>query len=194
MAFPAEEISAMISGYDQERRLGINVNRASGLIHHLASGYPCFASRMRLLVGEAMADTGQAADEAWSSVGLHAAAKAIAEETNGIFGSMDEKLSLYPDLKGEVQTMASNRRVSADPAYGPWKLGRMLGFLKNGNGRMALFNLIMEARHAGSYLSNPFSKPALSSFDIRVFINGGILDMDLAIEKLAECCANKFSE
>jgi hypothetical protein len=194
MAFSAEEISTMISDYDQERGLGIDVHHVSELIFQLTSGYPYLVSRMCQLADKAMVGSRKPANEAWSSEGLYEVAKAIAEEKNDLFESLDSKLLLYPDLREIIQDIIFDCKVAVDPSYEPWKVGHMLGFLKNSGGNIALFNLILEARYANSYLAKKRSNQKLSSFDKSVFVNGGVLDMDLVIEKFAEYYTDYFSE
>jgi hypothetical protein len=194
MSFSSEEISTMLSDYDRERGIGMDVEHVSDILRQLTSGYPYMVSRMCLLVDRAIKSSDANPLDAWSDSGLYAAAKTLSEETNNLFESLDDKIRQFPELKQKIQDIVFNRTVPISTDYEPWVVGSMLGFLKNKDGNMALSNRILESRFANNFLAEQSIKAVYPAADKSLFISEGVLDMDLVIGKFAEYYTDYYSD
>lgn len=72
MSFSTEDISGMLSDYENDFHMGMDIARMSGLIYEYTSGYPFLVSRICKLIDERIAGTDRFPDKssAWTKEGF----------------------------------------------------------------------------------------------------------------------------
>ncbi len=87
MSFSAEDISGMLSQYEEDYHTGMNIEKISELIYEYTSGYPFLVSRLCKLMDEKLAGTGSfKKNTVWTRAGVLEAVKRLLYERNSNWG------------------------------------------------------------------------------------------------------------
>jgi hypothetical protein len=191
MSLSQSEISSMLKEYEDDHGTGMDVGFICGELHHLTSGYPFLVSRMCKIIDEAVA-AGQfpSPESAWTQAGLDYASKSLTNEKNTLFDDMVKKLSDFPELKAMLQDIIFSRiEYPFHTGEEHVDIGSTFGFIKNGNGKVAISNLIFERYLFKLFLAEDKFSNRLARTDFAnssQFIVNGMLQMDLVMERFLE--------
>ncbi|MEY8328901.1 ATP-binding protein [Lachnospiraceae bacterium 48-33] len=87
MSFSAEDISGMLSQYEEDYHTGMNIEKISELIYEYTSGYSFLVSRLCKLMDEKLAGTGSfKKNTVWTRAGVLEAVKRLLYERNSNWG------------------------------------------------------------------------------------------------------------
>ncbi len=193
MSFTQYDIEGMLTEYEIDNHVGMNVKEMAGLIYTATSGYPYLVSAFCKLIDEDISGTGSYTGKsaAWTRSGFLEAERMLLAEKNTLFDSLIGKLIDYPELNTMLKTLLF---TGADITYNADEpsldMATMFGFIRNQNGIVRISNRIFEMRLYNFYLSasdrqNPEIYKA-SQRDKSQFISNGHLNMRLILEKFTE--------
>ncbi len=190
MSFSAEDISGMLSDYENDFHMGMDIARMSGLIYEYTSGYPFLVSRICKLIDERIAGTDRFPDKssAWTKEGFLEAIRILLAEKNTLFESLAGKLNDYPELKEMLALLLfQGQSIMYNPDNMAIDVAFMFGFVKIKNECVVVANRIFETRLYNMFLSlsemrgNETYRAALQ--DRNQFIEEGHLNMELILER-----------
>ncbi len=123
----------------------------------------------------------------WTKTTILDAVKQLLNEQNTLFDDMGKKLSDSKELDSMIRLILFNgKKIPYSPDEHAINLGTMFGYLKNEDGLVAVSNRIFETRLYNRCLSENITENKLAdtaSLGRNQFITGGILNMDLIMEK-----------
>lgn len=193
MSFSAEDIAGMLTQYEKENKVGMDIGEISGLIYDYTSGYPFLVSRLCKSLDEKMDGISECKEkeEVWTRAGVLEAVKILVSEKNTLFESLIGKLNGYPGLKVLIYQLLFQGQFiicnSDDPAI---NMLLMFGFAKEMNGTVQIANRIFEIRLYNYFLTlteiqnGEICKRAIQ--DKKRFIQGGQLNMEHILERFVE--------
>ena len=189
MDFSVNQIAAMLEEYEEDYHTGMDTQTVAEEIYAYTSGYPVLVSSICKYIDEKLFDESGCAEEsaAWSAAGVAEAVKNILKESTPLFQSMIKQLDIYKDLNDMIENILyQGRRIPFEIDVKPINIGVMFGFLKEGNGQVAIANRIFEMK----LLNTLITKEALKSesyrsaqSDMNQFVEGGRLNMTRLLEK-----------
>jgi hypothetical protein len=189
MSFSVEEIMGMITEYESDNHTGMDVTAMAKLIYDYTSGYPFLVSRICKLIDERIVGSEEYPNKksAWTKEGFLEAIKLLLVEKNTLFESLTGKLLDYPELKELIYSLLmKGERISYNSYNDAIDVATMLGFVKNNDGVLAIANRIFEIQFYNLFLSEEEVTSKIfsaGSMDKNQFIQNGILNMDLVLEK-----------
>lgn len=193
MSFCIEDIRGMLSQYETDHHIGMNVEEISRLLYDYTSGYPFLVSRLCKLMDEKIAGTENFADKksVWTKAGLTEAVKRLLSEKNTLFESLLAKLNDYPEMKDMLylllfqgQTISYN---ADDPAT---DMLLMFGFIRVERETVYIANRVFETRLYNYFLTLPEVQNGdmyrLALRNKNQFMRNGQLDMGRILGKFVE--------
>ncbi len=192
MSFSAEDITGMLSEYEEDYHTGMNVAEISGLIYDYTSGYPVLVSNICKLVDEeiAGAEDYPTRSDAWTKDGILEAEKRILADRIPLFESMINKLEDDEKLCRLLFSLLFNgQNIPYNPYDASIHSAVIYGFLKNKEGIAAVANRTFETMLCDWFLSQEITESDISkagALEKNQFIQSGHLDMELILRKFAE--------
>ncbi|MCD8010875.1 MAG: AAA-like domain-containing protein [Lachnospiraceae bacterium] len=189
MSFSAKEIAGMLQEYENDYATGMDIPMISELIYDYTSGYPYLVSRICKLLDEQICGTELFPDRpaAWTSAGIIEAVGRLVSEDNTLFGSLEDKVNAYPDLREFLQCLLMNgKEISNVPGNIAIGIAKMFGFIRIENNKVVVANRIFEMRLYNMFLASAEMQRSqmytLGDRDKYQFINENGLDMELILE------------
>jgi hypothetical protein len=140
MSFSSEEISGMLSEYEQQHRTGMNINQISDEIYEYTGGYPFFVSGMCRYIDEKL-------NRDWTHEGVQKAFQAMLADNNTLFAEIFQEVNYEEDLRNLLfDVVYAGKSVPFSIENININVGYMLGFLKNDGGEVRVTNKIYEQR------------------------------------------------
>lgn len=200
MSFSTDDISGMLTEYEEDYHTGMDIHEISKLIYDYTSGYPVLVSRICKLLDEKISGRDEFPDKssAWTAKGFYEAEKRLVKEDNPLFESLVDKLEAYPELKTLVNELLFNGISLPYVATSPYiKDAAMFGFIKNENDRAVISNRIFEAvlynnLIAENLITNKMYR--IGEREKNQFIVEGHLDMKRVLEKFVEAFTELYSK
>lgn len=189
MSFSVREIKGMLAEYENDYHTGMNLDDMANLIYDYTSGYPFLVSKICKLIEERVVGNEAYPDRAsaWTKAGFLDAVKLLLSEKNTLFESLTNKFMQYPELKRMIYNLLmKGEKISYNSDNSIINIGEMFGFVKDNNGSMVISNRLFEVRIYNLFLSEEeVSSPIFSagSADKNQFIQNGVLNMDLVLER-----------
>ena len=181
MSLSKDGISQMLSEYEADHNTGMDIAEMSGLISDYSSGYPFFVSKLCQLIDEK--------NLGWNHEGFLQAVNILLKEKNTFFDDLAKKLEDYPKMKELLKDILYNGyEESFNTYYKHIEIAAMFNYIKDVNGKVAVFNRILE-----TWLYNLFMVEEQigiriydqGSIDKSQFVENGILKMDKILERFA---------
>ena len=135
---------------------GMNRAQVAGLIYDYTSGYPYLVSRICKLIDEKIAGSDGFRNKAaaWTEQGVLEAVRILLSEKNMLFESLIGKLGDYPELQKMVyDILFGGKKIVYNSDNAAIDIATMFGFVKNGEGTLALANRIFEIRLYNYFLT-----------------------------------------
>jgi hypothetical protein len=201
MSLTVVGIQKMLSEYEQDIKVGMDVETMANLIFDYTSGYPFLVSSICKIVDEELLHTGhyQSKEFTWTKAGFLEAIRILLEEKNSLFDSLMGKVINYPELAEILSALLFNGSVIEYSNYHPtMNLAAMFGFVKNNNKQLVISNRIFEILLYNHFLSAKNMRSheiyKVSQYDKSQFIENGILNMKKILEKFVIHFTDIFSD
>jgi hypothetical protein len=183
MSFSVQDISGMLTDYENDNHTGMDINDISQLIYDYTSGYPVLVSSICKYLDEKI--------KSWTKIGISDAVKIILKENSPLFESLINKIEDNAELYDYLyQILIQGRRISYNPDDSVIKLAMMYGFVKEQNGAVIIANRIFETRLYNAILTtkNMQSTSIYKSgeYDKNQFIENNQLNMERILEKFIQ--------
>lgn len=190
MSFSKNGIAGMLKVYEADHHTGMDIDEMSGLLYDYTSGYPFLVSRLCKLMDEKISKLEQFGTKAsaWTKEGFLEAERMILSEKNTLFDSLNNKLTVYPELNTMLNSLLfTGKSIAYNLDNTAIDIAMMFGFIKNQNGVVAIANRIFETRLYNLYLSTSEMRGldiyTASLQDKNQFLTHGHLNMRHILEK-----------
>ena len=190
MSFNPDEIASMLTEYEAEHGTGMDVPVVADEIYAYTSGYPFLVSRICQCMDEELGKD-------WTPQGVNNAVRLILREDNTLFVDLFKNLEnnkhLY-DLIYDILMLGKKRIYSiGSPAV---DMARMYGIIKDEEQSVTVANRIFELLICDYFMAKDeeWQKKRVTGVLQRDVVDGGRLDMELALRKFAEHYAEIFNE
>lgn len=188
MEFSAADIATMLSDYERDHKVGMNVAEISDLIEEYTGGYPYLVSRLCQIIND---DVSRLPDydlkKAWTRQGFLEAVKLILKDENTLFDDMFKKLDDFPGMRKAIYEILYEGKSITFNAYDKdLNIAKMFCFIKEVNGKVAVANRIFEVWFYNLFVSEASKSDEIyseGSKDKVLFIKNGELDMPLILER-----------
>lgn len=192
-------IGEMLAEYEKDYHTGMDIRAMAELLYEYTSGYPFLVSRICQLIDEKIAGSQGFMDRksAWTKAGFLEAEKNLLTEKNTLFESLINKLADFPELRKLIYSMLFMGEQAAFNTDNPIiDMADMFGFIKNVNGAVRVANRIFETRLYNLFLSEETTSRTASDAmaDKNQFIQNGMLNMELLLEKFVEYWGDLYSQ
>lgn len=178
MSFNVQDISGMLTDYENDRRTGMNIQKISQLVYDYTSGYPVLVSTLCKYMDEYFD---------WTETGFIKSVSKLLLQSMPLFESMIDKLESNENLRQFIYNILMNgRRYFYNPDNDVIKLAVMYGFARRENGAVVVANRIFETRIYDWFISAEKTTSGIYSegeADKNKFIQNGQLDMEKILEK-----------
>jgi hypothetical protein len=159
----------------------MDIEKISQLIYDYTSGYPVLVSTLCKYMAE---------DFGWTREGIVHAEKKLQMEKNPLFESLINKLEDDEKLRRLIYIILfKGEKIPFSLYDASFNNAIMYGFLKNQNGSVAIANRIFETLLCDWFLSQEYTESEMfraAGNDKNQFIQGGVLNMDLILEKFIQ--------
>ena len=189
MSFNPDEIATMLTEYESDHNLGIDIAALSKEIYSYTGGYPYLVSRICQHIDQKLGKD-------WTRDGVQKAVSIILNENNTLFDDLFKNLETWKDLYDFIYSVLiigkKRNFVIHDPLI---NLGVMFGFLKDSGGKVAVANRIFELVMSNYFISKESRRnPEIDEVMPYDVVKNGTFDMELCLRKFAEHYAELFSE
>ena len=179
MSFSVSDIAGMLTEYEKDHHMGIDIAKLSQLIYDYTSGYPVLVSSICKYMDEKFG---------WQTEGISDAVKLILKENSALFESLINKIEDSQELYDYLyQILILGRKISYNPDDPVIRMAMMYGFLKEENGSVVIANRIFETRLYNAILTaKKMQKTSIykaGELDKNQFIRDGQLNMEKILEK-----------
>lgn len=190
MSLSVEEISKMLSDYENDHHTEMDILTLSRLLYDYTSGYPFLISRICKLMDERLTDTDEFPDlhSVWTKKGFLTAVRILLNEKNTLFESLFQKLTDYPELRSLLYILLfQGQSILYNPEDQAVDMAIMFGFVKISNASVIVANRIFETRLYNMFLAlpelqtNEMYRAALQNKN--QFVKNGHLDMTRVLER-----------
>lgn len=187
MSFGPEQITSMLREYALENQVEMDESEVGGEIYQYTAGYPYLVSAICKLMDEKLPAMRTGIGNIWSKQGVAGAVSLLLKKSIPLFESMAKQLDSYRELQEMLeQILYQGRCIPFEPDIEPVSIGKMLGFLRESDGQVAIANRIFEMKLLNIFIA----KEALQSASYRysqsnrnLFVTNGKLDMTCVLEK-----------
>lgn len=146
MSFSIQEISSMLSEYEQEHHTGMDIQGTAAEIWNYTRGYPFLVSRICREVD--MTGLG------WDALGIQMAVKAILAEKNTLFDDIAHHLENNEELRSFMyELLILGQEKPYERTNSVIDLAATFGFIYNENGRAVVDNRMFEVKIANYFVS-----------------------------------------
>lgn len=181
MSLPKDGIMQMLKEYEADHNTGMDIAEMTQLILEYSSGYPFFVSKLCQLIDEK--------NLGWTYEGFLKAVNILLKETNTLFDDLIKKLDDFPEIKTILKDILYyGNDYGFNPDIKVFNLAAMFNYIKEVNGKVRIFNRIMETRLYNLFTSEEEIKSEIyiqGSTDRDQFIDNGTLKMDKILERFA---------
>ena len=179
MALPKEGIMQMLREYEDDHKTGMDIAEMTQLILDYTSGYPFFVSKICQLIDEE--------NLGWNTEGFLQAVNILLKEKNTLFDDLVKKLDDFPEIKTilkDILYYGNEYGYNLDVKV--FNLAAMFNYIKDVNGKVRVFNRIMETRLYNLFTSEEEIRNEIyiqGSTDRPQFVENGTLNMEKILER-----------
>ena len=179
MALPKEGIMQMLREYEDDHKTGMDIAEMTQLILDYTSGYPFFVSKICQLIDEE--------NLGWNTDGFLQAVNILLKEKNTLFDDLIKKLDDFPEIKTilkDILYYGNEYGYNLDVKV--FNLAAMFNYIKDVNGKVRVFNRIMETRLYNLFTSEEEIRNEIyiqGSTDRPQFVENGTLNMEKILER-----------
>ncbi len=183
-------IVGMLEDYENDHHTGMDVAAMAKRLSDYTGGYPFLVSRLCQIMDEELPHLPEFTSLAtcWTKDGFLAAVKAILIEGNTLFDDMIKKIDEFPELRKLLHDiLCTGRKAPFQRDNKAQSLALMFNFIKNDNGKVAVFNRIFETRLYNLFIYEDSQHEQdlydAGSLEKSAYIRNGRLDMDTVMER-----------
>jgi hypothetical protein len=186
LSFSAAEIATMLTDYQNERQIKLDVVNLAEQIWFYTSGYPFLVSRICEVI-----DTRLTAD--WKDGCVEQAVKLMLAESNPNFDDMIKNLEHNPELAQYVRTILLDGAIYIYNPDNPLiELGTVYGILADRDGQVRVHNHLY-AQRIYNYLSSKLEMELANQPFHGQFIEDGRLNMERVLLKFQQFMREQHS-
>lgn len=191
MDLHSDGIAKMLDEYANDNKIEFDTKKIADLIEEYTSGYPYLVSRMcQIMDDDVPKIEGFDKTSAWSESGFLEAVKLMLKDENTLFDDMRKKLDDFPSMRNVLnEILYKGESVLFNSYDKDLNVAKMFNFIKEVNGKVAVFNRIFETWFYNLFVSEASisGKSEIcseGSKDREIFIKeNGELDMPLILER-----------
>ena len=191
MTFNSQEIATMLAEYEKDKHTGINIDEVSEEIYKYTSGYPFLVSKVCKVIDEDLSD-----NKKWDVGGVEQAIKIILKENSTLFESLIKNLENDTKLYNVIYNIIVTGKRIVFNIHNPIQSRAMMyGIIKeNENEKVKIHNIIFEKIIYNYMISKRETSTGIESdyADKNKFVNNGILDIELVLEKFQELMIQEY--
>jgi hypothetical protein len=181
MSFSVDDISGMLTEYENDHHTGMDIGEISQLIYDYTSGYPVLVSTLCKYMDE---------NFGWTRDCFVQAEKKLLMEKTPLFESLVNKLEDDEKLRKLIYTILFKGEKLPFSLYdASFNSAIMYGFLKNQNGSIAVANRVFETILCDWFLSQEYTESEMfraAGNDKNQFIENNQLNMERILEKFIQ--------
>ena len=178
MSFSVSDIAGMLTEYEKDRHVGMDIAKLSQLIYDYTSGYPVLVS----MICKHMDESGS-----WDDLSFENAVKHLVKEKNPLVDSLINKLEDDKNLRNLLyNVLFLGQKISYNIDNVVIENAAMYGFISNKNDCVSVANRIFETRIYNWFISQEATDSRMYSEgvnDKNQFIQGNQLNMEKILEK-----------
>ena len=186
MSFSPAEIASLLSEYESDHNMGMNITEISEEIYLYTSGYPFLVSRICLCIDNEL-------NKNWTKKGVQEAVKVILHERNALFDDLVKNLMNYKNLYEFLYSiLILGERKSFMLYDNDVMLASTFGYVKSDNEsrKTVISNKIFEILMSDYFTSRDINASRIESKITGVLyqdvVKDGVFDMELCLRKFAE--------
>jgi len=182
MSLHKDGIAQMIQDYEDDHNTGMNVSEMAQMVWDYSSGYPYFVSKLCQLIDQE--------NLGWNKEGMISAVKMVlVEENNTFFDDLNKKLESFPKMAEILKDILYyGKSISYNSDNKILNVAAMFNYIKPVNGKVRIFNRIIETRLYNKFSSDEEISDILytaGDTDRNQFVEDGKLLMDKILERFA---------
>ena len=178
MSFSVSDIAGMLTEYEKDHHVGMDIAKLSQLIYDYTSGYPVLVS----MICKHMDESGN-----WDNLSFENAVKYLVKEKNPLIESLINKLEDDKNLRNLLyNVLFLGQKISYNIDNVVIENATMYGFISNKNDCVSVANRIFETRIYNWFISQEATDSRMYSEgvnDKNQFIQGNQLNMEKILEK-----------
>jgi hypothetical protein len=189
MSFSPAEIETMLSDYEEEHSIGMNMTEIAKEIYDYTSGYPFLVSRLCKIIDEEL-------NNDWTVDGVQEAVKILLGEQNTLFDDLFKNLDNIQELNDFVYDVLIGGSKHAFNIHDSIiSLGDMYGFFKKSGVHVAIANKIFEIVLTERYVSKDLrTRGRLSKAFEEDVVEDGKFNMETCLQKFSQHYYEIFNE
>lgn len=172
MSFHPEEIATMLSDYENDAHIGMDVEKVSRAVYYYTNGYPYLVSWICEWIDEQ-------GDREWTIEGVRKASKALLKLRTPLFDDLIKNVEHHEGLYEKLgRILSSGEDVSFSLYDNDIAIASMFGIVKEENGKAVIANILFESCLYDYFGGKWSSKKIVSAGEKSQFIKeDGHLDM-----------------
>lgn len=178
MSFSVSDIAGMLTEYEKDHHVGMDIAKLSQLIYDYTSGYPVLVS----MICKHMDESGS-----WNNLSFENAVKYLVKEKNPLVDSLINKLEDDKNLRNLLyNVLFLGQKISYNIDNVVIENAAMYGFISNRNDCVSAANRIFETRIYNWFISQEATDSQMyfeGVNDKNQFIQGNQMNMEKILEK-----------
>ncbi|MDR0517584.1 MAG: AAA-like domain-containing protein [Fibromonadaceae bacterium] len=182
MSLNEKEIASMLLEYENDHKIGMDIESIAREIRAYTNGYPFLVSRLCQIMDEDLEK------KDWTANGVRRAVKIILNEPNLLFDDLGKNMVSNKELSNLLYDIAINGQVYGYNLTNPaMELGFIFGFLKKQGEQVAIDNLIFESVIYSHFMTEKKIKGIrINKVLPNEIIEDGKFDMELCVDKFVQ--------
>lgn len=193
MSFSIEEISGMLMGYSQEKKVDMNIPEIADALLYYTSGYPFLVSKLCKIIDEKLMQDSSTWEQSW----VELASQQILSDKNPNFESLIQNLENHGPLRNlahELLILGDQKNYNQDNPL--IDLGSIYGIFQNQAGNLKIHNRIYEQRIYNYLISKieTSSRSRYDSFQGSLLQQKDFLDFEKVLLQFQKFMRSEYSE
>ena len=177
MSFSAKQIAGMLTEYESDHNIGMDIDVVAECIHFFTGGYPYLVSALCKIIHDNSLS--------WTADGVQDAEQRLLNSRNKLFDDITKNLTNNKKFAELVQgILLGGQTYTYEDSNPAIDLGVMFGILKNNNGMVALSNVIFQSKIQKYFISIAETDPIMSKYkgNPTRFVRNGKFYLDDALK------------
>ena len=188
MSFSVEEIKTMLVDYENDKKLGMDIDKIAEKLREFTSGYPFLVSKLCKTIDEKL-------ESDFTEDGIERAIKLLLDEKNTLFDDVIKNIENNRELKSVVERIIlEGKRVNYN-RYAD-DIGTVYGILKKSkNGKLKIDNKIFELLIYDYLIALRDRRKGVEltyKYRTKFIDDNGVLNMNLVLEKFQDLMKTEY--
>ena len=192
MTFNPQEISTMLTEYENDYHFGFDIQEMSEEIYKYTSGYPVLVSRVCKEIDENLG-------KVWTKENVLNAVKRILKDKDfTLLDDISKNLHRHKELHQFMYAISINSvQFSYSPIDPVIKMAIMFSYIKENNNNVAVHNLIFDEAFHAFFIEeynrehNQYNNESLFGYN---YIQDGELNMEMVIWRFKEIMSDRYKD